>query len=492
MRHLSAVAVSWIALAANLSIAWVGCVGSEPQVGGVGDAAVGDTGGADTSVGGDAAADGPIVDQDAADAAEVGPCGICDGGCYQGQCDGSRVVSLVMGVGHGCALLAVGEVWCWGSNFDGQSGQTPPSITSPVSKVLGLPAIKQIAAGPAHTCAVARNSSVYCWGENAHGALGHDAAGDLICFNGAKCQPTPAIVQGLTAAQVTAGAGNTCAVTTLGGVSCWGTDEAGVLGAGGATTHPDTFVPVQVKGLTSGFSSVSLSVWPGTAACAVDTANKLWCWGLNYYGELGHSIGGGNPVDTTVCPYNTGIMCNTTPQKVTVNPDGTGGDFDSVDTVLAGWTTCAVRLDGSLWCWGANPSYQFANGTTTSSPTPAKVLNLPQVGLFSGNLAPCAVTKSGTLSCWGDGESLVPGTAGTTACTDYNGGTHTCVATPMAVGAPAAATTLSVGYLSGGIVVGGRAYAWGLNNAGQLGHARGTSGDVSGNNPTPQAVQGLP
>jgi alpha-tubulin suppressor-like RCC1 family protein len=35
--------------------------------------------------------------------------------------------------------------------------------------------------------------------------------------------------------------------------------------------------------------------------------------------------------------------------------------------------TCAVKLDGTLWCWGKNLWGQLGIGTTQESTTPAQV-----------------------------------------------------------------------------------------------------------------------
>jgi alpha-tubulin suppressor-like RCC1 family protein len=76
--------------------------------------------------------------------------------------------------------------------------------------------------------------------------------------------------------------------------------------------------------------------------CAVATDSTLWCWGSNDFGESGPNVpetfygSDGAPI-----PVRTA-----SPTSVSGSPDW--------DTVSAGGgTSCAIKLDGSLWCWGA-------------------------------------------------------------------------------------------------------------------------------------------
>ena len=59
----------------------------------------------------------------------------------------NTVVSLALGDDHSCALLANGEVWCWGFNADGEqgSGSTDALVHAP-TKVANLPAAVAIGA----------------------------------------------------------------------------------------------------------------------------------------------------------------------------------------------------------------------------------------------------------------------------------------------------------------------------------------------------------
>ena len=83
------------------------------------------------------------------------------------------------------------------------------------------------------------------------------------------------------ASPVSAGGDYTCALTSSGGVQCWGYNGYGELGNG---TTTNSYVPVNVSGLSSGISAISAG---DEAACALTSSGGVECWGYNGYGEMG-------------------------------------------------------------------------------------------------------------------------------------------------------------------------------------------------------------
>ena len=193
----------------------------------------------------------------------------------------ATVPQLAAGNNHTCALRADGEVRCWGDNSLGQlgTGNTTSSLT-PVT-VTGLPAdIVSIARGDAQTCALTSTGGVKCWGNNGNGQLGNASTTN---------SSTPVDVVGLASGVTTIGAGDnhTCAGLAAGGIKCWGWASSGQLGNGvliGGST-----VPLDVVGLPAGAVAVEISAgYRHTCATLDDTSTS--CWGRGSEGQLGNGV----------------------------------------------------------------------------------------------------------------------------------------------------------------------------------------------------------
>ena len=84
-----------------------------------------------------------------------------------------RYSSVQPGLFHTCGLTVAGLAFCWGENGSGQLGRTGNFSQTPV-RVSGGLTFQGISVDPVgrHTCGITAVGQVWCWGENGNGQLG--------------------------------------------------------------------------------------------------------------------------------------------------------------------------------------------------------------------------------------------------------------------------------------------------------------------------------
>jgi alpha-tubulin suppressor-like RCC1 family protein len=188
--------------------------------------------------------------------------------------------------------------------------------------------------------------------------------------------------------QIDVGPATGCAVRTSGTVACWGVDPGGHFGTG--ATHPhetarNVIDPRETDLVLSRVRSVSLG---NRHTCAVHFDGRVSCWGDN--GEEGR-LGFASSENQIFLP------------REVVGLD------DVVQLSAGGNSTCAVRTEGDVWCWGDNAYGQLGNGTTENSDRPVLVQDLDNVtSVECGDSFACAILQSGAVACWGDMGAHLP------------------------------------------------------------------------------------
>jgi alpha-tubulin suppressor-like RCC1 family protein len=188
---------------------------------------------------------------------------------------------------------------------------------------------------------------------------------------------------------ISAGQDLTCSVTNDGGVWCWGVNWYGQLGDG---TIMERRAPVQVVGLAP---RIVKSAGGRGHTCALSAAGSVYCWGRNEEGQLG---------DGTTRDRFRPAQVNSLDER-------------AVSISSGQWHTCALTYTGRVKCWGRNKEGQLGDGTRERRRMPVEVRSLSAgvVGIATGIGMTCALTTIGKVKCWGGGflgngmyESLVP------------------------------------------------------------------------------------
>jgi alpha-tubulin suppressor-like RCC1 family protein len=130
----------------------------------------------------------------------------------------------------------------------------------------------------------------------------------------------------------------------------------------------------------------------------VRSDGTLWCWGYNGDGELGLA---------------SAVANSLSPAQVT-SPSSTG----CVSVVTGAYSTCAVRSDSTLYCWGANGSGQLGLNDQTNRNAPVQVTSPSSTGWVQSALGyghSCAIRTGAKLYCWGNGANGRLGNGATTS-----------------------------------------------------------------------------
>jgi len=297
-------------------------------------------------------------------------------------------------------------------------------------------------ASPAQAQPVLRlppHSAAVSWGDNQDGELGNGTTTGRATYAG---------VSGLSSgvAQVSAGSGNSMALTVGGTVWTWG--DRLVLGSYSST---DSTVPVQVPGL-AGITQIAAGSFSFDLALRSD--GTVWGWGLNVLGQLGDGS----------------LVSSRTPVQVT--------GLTGVTQIAAGdGFGLALRSDGTVWAWGWNLNLVLGDGApaVTESDVPVQVTGLSNViQIAAGTTSAMAVRVQArrgsiirTVWTWGNNGNGQLGD-----------GTTTDSATPVEVSginAPSITAISAGGRFSMVLGSDGSVWGWGENSSGELGNGTETT-----------------
>lgn len=407
--------------------------------------------------------------------------------------------AVTSGMGYSCGVTTLGVGYCWGNNDDANLGDgTTVDKLSP-TVMAGTNVWKAIEAGNTTSCGIkAADDTAWCWGS---GWLGN-GSGSVTDV------ATPqAVAGGYTWKKLDSSQTVSCGIRTDKTLWCWGAaDGAGVFASGTTSTSP-TQVPgggnwidisngswalkedgtvwywgnwmwavngsfvnsaTPTKFSDGPYVKIAAQKWSGNEwhACALEPDGDAFCWGWSSNGALGN-----NDV-TSRTWYGT--------------PQAVQGGYKFTDIAVSQDSTCGVRTDGVVMCWGAGTNTGLGSNVTQRGVPTAVSGSDTFVSVDGGQQHICAVLTDKTSKCWGpstygevgDGTLSTARTTPTTVsgCKMYGYDAAATTDTASSCGGVVPMKPMSLGNaFTCGATTLGSGYCWGLNNTGQLA----ISGDTS-------------
>ena len=419
--------------------------------------------------------------------------------------------SLAAGGMHTCGVRSDHHLRCWGSNYDGQlASTTASSAPGPLAPDVDSDDWTSVTAGDSHTCATNSQQQLYCWGTNSDGQLGnsssarvnaspvivngaarqwaqisggfHETCGvgadnNLWCFGltglgSSASSHEPAQVPGTWTA-VAAGQSSTCAIDSMTRIQCWGDNSDAQIG-------DDTFTERTAPTVISDVGFAAITAGP-YAMYAIDTNGELFAWGNAYYGlgdgaqeRLQPTLMPGGPWSAVSAGSSHTCALSQTGGQLFCWGDNSFGELGTGDMTSyttphqAGtmtWTSASAGSEfmcgvsaGTVYCWGYNYYGEVGNNTMTTMPSPTMVELGAQVSASSSSA--CAIDNAGAATCWGYNYYGVIG----------NGTTNTAYAPTAVIGGAASWKSISSG-TSHVCAIGrdGSLWCWGDDSTGEIG-----------------------
>lgn len=244
------------------------------------------------------------------------------------------------------AIKTDGTLWSWGNNDYGMLGHGDRNHRS-VPTQLGATTSNWSMVGCSDQTAgfIRTNGTMWGCGQGEFGNLGTSSPAH---------RSSPTQVGALTTwSQIGVAWDGGAAIKTDGSIWSWGVGADGALGiwnTTGYTTNAaattDRSSPIQI-GTGTTWQNVAGG---GRHFVATTTDGKLWTWGLNNFGNLGH----GDLVHRS-SPTQVGTLTNWS------KPDATYG------------VTYVIKTDGTLWSWGNNEGMTLGSSVLGKQSSPVQV-----------------------------------------------------------------------------------------------------------------------
>lgn len=343
-----------------------------------------------------------------------------------------KFTKIAAGDEHTCGITTTGKVACWGKGASARLGNNMSVNSTVPVDVAGIgqtTTISDLASSVSGSCAITSTGALTCWGSagsNDQYALG---------ASGLFAKPAPNFTTGVTEMGLKGSHG--CYVVG-GAVKCQGLN-GDYMPVGDVSSEIWVYSPYSVATLTTGQKAVTVGA---DHSCALSTAGAVKCWGYRGDGRLGNNS-----------PSTAGTR---TPVQVVGLSSGAkaveaGADF-----------TCAINSANGVKCWGVNTYGQLGDNSTTTRNQPVDVYGLTSgvQQIAVGKQHACALNAAGGVKCWGNNGN---GRLG-------NGATVTSSVPVDVQGLSSGVIGISAGLYHTCALLADQTYrCWGSNSVGQLG-----------------------
>ena len=377
------------------------------------------------------------------------------------------VIQLEIGHEYTCVILNTGKIRCWGGyngaifgddmSYDSTTSHNYKHTVSFIGDT--LPKAVKVSIGYNHACAILENADLYCWGTNAQGQVG----------DGTTTQRNTPVKILSNVNDVEAGTHATCAIQD-GSFKCWGKNNKGQMGQGDTT---DRLSPVSVDlgagfpsiddtygPLVAGTSGLGNSYTRQDKVCTAcpHTSMRLsgddpaagvtecFCPANQFLNSTRHCeacadgyLGDGTACDKCDQNYRMSVAYSSSSNKydgASCLDDGICNVLCSLDSNCTGYTLNDWKITwgdfygpvaavggGMVYNWGRYTYQAWLDGDYNIKVfTPTKIPGITNaVDVAAGNNGGCALLADKTVSCWGRNKYT------------GNGGTDTTIKPPTVV-----------------------------------------------------------
>lgn len=217
---------------------------------------------------------------------------------------------------------------------------------------------------------------------------------------------------------------------------------------------------------------------PGSGTVAISTLNNIMAI------AAGEDSACALKADGTVWCWGDNhsgqLGTNVSTSLFSINAVKVSGISTAVGISVGLYSACASLSSGKVLCWGTGTLGRLGNGSQLDSTAPVEVSGITTAtsAIAVGNYHACVVLASGAVKCWGSSGSGALGN-GTFDGTNTCNVPLDCSLTPVTVSGISTAKKVSAGYSTTcALLADASVRCWGINSSGDLGNSTTTNSNA--------------